>query len=80
MTVYTPCRTIFLIEEFDINSDGHFTWSFNLPTTEAGEWVVNARFSTKEAEAAITVLETDLFDKVFMENLTLLDLQGNAVT
>lgn len=80
MTIFDPSGERFLIDEFEINNNGGFTWSFNLPTTEVGEWVVNARFSTKEAEAAITVLETDLFEKVFVENLTLLDLQGNAVT
>jgi hypothetical protein len=79
MTVFTPAGEIFLIDELEINSDGGFTWSY-LPTTEAGEWIVNARFSTKETEVVINVLETDLFDKVLMENPALLDLQGNPVT
>jgi hypothetical protein len=80
MTILTPSGEIFRIDEFKINNDGGFTWSFNLPTTEAGQWTVNARFSIKEAGATITVLETDLFDKVFMENPTLLDLKGIAIT
>lgn len=80
MTIFTPSGERFVIDEFEINTDGRFTWSFNLPTTEAGQWIINARFSTKEAEAAITVLETDLFDKVFIENPMLFDVQGNAIT
>lgn len=80
MTIFTPSGERFWIDEFEINSDGRFTWSFNLPAAEAGQWVINTRFSTKEAEAAITVLETDLFDKVFMESPMLLDVHGNATT
>jgi hypothetical protein len=34
----------------------------------------------QEAQAAITVLETDLFEKVLMESPMLLDVQGNAIT
>jgi hypothetical protein len=79
ITVFTPGGERFRIDEFKINNDGRFTWSFNLPTTEAGQWVINARFSTKETEATITVLETDIFDKVFMESPTLFDVQGNAI-
>lgn len=80
MTVFTPAGEIFLIDELEINNDGGFTWSFTIPTTEAGQWIVNARFSTKEVQAIITVLETDLFASVFIESSTLRDLQGNAVT
>ena len=80
ITIFLPDGEIFRIDEFKINNDGRFTWTFNLPATETGQWVVNARFSTKEAETAITVLETDIFDKVFMENPTLLDVQGNEIT
>lgn len=80
ITVFTPSGEMFRIDEFQISSDGRFTWSFNLPATGEGQWTVNARFSTKEAQAAITVLETDIFDKVFMESLALLDVQGNAIT
>jgi hypothetical protein len=80
MTIYKPSGETFRIDEFEINNDGRVLWSFNLPTTEAGQWVVNARFSTREAEAILTVLETDIFDKVIMETPALLDVQGNEIT
>jgi hypothetical protein len=80
ITIFLPDEEIFRIDEFKVNNDGRFTWTFNLPANEAGQWVINARFSTKEAETAITVLETDIFDKVFMESPALLDVKRNKIT
>jgi hypothetical protein len=79
ITIFLPDGEIFRIDEFQINNDGRFTWTFNLPATEAGQWVVNARFSTKEAETVLTVLATDIFDKVVIESPALLDIQGNEI-
>lgn len=78
--VFTPSGETFRIDEFEINNDGRFAWSFNLPTTEAGQWTINTRFSTKEAETTITVLETDVFDKVLMQDAMLFDVRGSSIT
>src|SRR5687768_13208658 len=67
MTIYKPSGETFRIDEFEINNDGRFLRTFSLPTTEPGQWTINARFSTKEVDAIINVLATDIFDKVFME-------------
>jgi hypothetical protein len=80
MTIYTPSGEIYRIDEFEINNDGGFTWSFTLPTTEAGRWTVNARFDTREAQAVIDVLAADVFDKVYIESANVLDMQGNNIT
>lgn len=77
--VYTPGGDTFRIAEFAINSDGRFVWTFDLSSSEAGQWTINARFSTKQVEATINVLETDVFDKVFMESAALFDVRGNEM-
>lgn len=78
--VYTPGGDTFRIAEFAINSDGRFVWTFDLSSSEAGQWTINARFSTKQVEATINVLETDVFDKVFIESAALFDVRGNEMT
>ncbi|MGI0049638.1 MAG: hypothetical protein ACREAW_08855 [Nitrososphaera sp.] len=80
ITIFLPDEEIFRIDEFKINNDGRFTWTFNLPANDTGQWVISARFSTIEAETTITVLETDIFDKVFMDSPALLDVQRNEIT
>ncbi|MEW6604318.1 MAG: hypothetical protein AB1351_06470 [Thermoproteota archaeon] len=80
MTIYTPSGEIYRIDEFEINTDGGFTWSFTLPTTEAGKWIVNARFDTREAEVVIDALVADVFDKIYIESANVLDLYGNNIT
>ncbi len=80
MTIYTPSGEIHRIDEFKINNDGGFTWSFTLPTTEAGQWIVNARFDTREAQAVINVLAVDVFDKIYIESASVRDMQGNNIT
>jgi hypothetical protein len=80
MRVYTPGGDIFRIDEFTVNSDGRFVWTFNLPPSQAGQWTINAKFSTKDVDATINVLETEVFDKIFIESTTLLNVQGNATT
>lgn len=80
MTIYTPSGEIHRIDEFKINNDGGFTWSFTLPTTEAGQWIVNARFDTREAQAVINVLAADVFDKIYIESASVRDMQGNNIT
>src|SRR5688572_33496500 len=62
MRVYAPSGDMFRIDEFTVNSDGRFVWTFDLPASEAGQWTINAKFSTKDAEATIDVLEIDVFD------------------
>lgn len=79
MTIYKPSGETFRIDEFEINNDGRFLRTFSLPTTEPGQWTINARFSTKEVDAIITVLATDIFDKVFMESPAILDIQGKEI-
>ena len=78
-TIYTPGGDIFRIAEFPINNDGHFVWSFNLPSSEAGQWTINAKFSTKDAEAMIEVYEVDVFDKIFIESAALFDVTGTEM-
>ncbi|HEX7032150.1 MAG TPA: hypothetical protein VF172_04040, partial [Nitrososphaera sp.] len=80
MTIYTPSGTIHRIDEFEINNDGGFTWSFTLPTTEAGKWTINARFDTREAQVVIDVLAADIFDKLYIQSVEVTDLQGNSLT
>lgn len=80
MKVFTPSGELFRVNEFKINNDGGFVWSFNLPTTDTGEWTINARFSTKESQVVINVLEADVFDKVLLDSATLQDSQGNNIT
>jgi hypothetical protein len=79
MTIYKPSGETFRIDEFEINNDGRFLRTFSLPTTEPGRWTINARFSTKEVDAIINVLATDIFDKVFMESPAILDIQGKEI-
>lgn len=80
MTIYTPSGVIHQIDEFKINNDGAFTWSFTLPTTEVGKWIINARFDTREAQVVIDVLEADVFDKVYIQRAYVADLEGNNIT
>jgi hypothetical protein len=78
-SIYTPGGDTFRIAEFAINNDGHFVWTFDLPQSEAGQWTINAKFSTKDAEATIDVLEAGVFDKVFIESAALFDVRGNEM-
>jgi hypothetical protein len=80
MRVFTPSGEMFRIDEFKVNNNGGFSWSFTLPQDEAGEWRVNARFDIREVEIAINVLEADVFDKVYIESADLLDVRGNNIT
>jgi len=78
-SIYTPSGDVFRIAEFPINNDGHFVWSFGLPSSEAGQWTINAKFSTKDVETTIDVYEASVFDKIFIESAALLDVRGTEV-
>jgi hypothetical protein len=78
--VFTPSGELYRIDEFKINSDGGFVWSFNLPSTEAGQWVVNARFSTRDTDVVLNVLQADVFDKIYVKSTGIWNVQGSNIT